>query len=103
MESQTSNKKYSFKILKTDYPNFNLSHAVREVGLAEFKTSTPDLALFIGTQFGVYPRRMYKDLNAFESQKIAILGRTLLSGVQTDIIIYLIQEGMRIEHDRISF
>lgn len=86
-----------FKMLASGYPPFMFpKNRLEEVDSLDFyKAEKECLPLFIGTQFGVYPKDI--SLNFFEGGRIAILEKSLLSGVQSAIIIYEINNGERVE------
>ncbi|MBI6115982.1 hypothetical protein [Salegentibacter maritimus] len=91
-----------FKMLASGYPGFDFPEdLVEEVDLSGFyETEENRFPLYIGTQFGIFPRDFPEE--TFEGKKIAVLNKSLLSGLQTGIIIYEIRNGKRIEIQKIS-
>jgi hypothetical protein len=78
-----------YKILKNGYPDFIAPNNSKIVDEAEFIQNDNRIPVFIGTQFGIYPKR-FSDFNEFIDRKIAVIGKSLLSGVQTDLKEYLL-------------
>ena len=88
MEEIDQFKGTRFKILRkgyNGYPPFNIYlDLVDKVDLEEFLyPEERRLPLFIGTQFGVYPKVSFPD-----GQKFAVLGKSLLSGHVAGLSIY---------------
>jgi len=83
-----------FKILHSGYPQFELTESLAdEVGVDEFSLIEKNrIPLFIGTQFGIFPR-VNEMPHFFNGKKIiAVLGKSLLSGAVAGLSIYLIRE-----------
>lgn len=83
-----------FKRLERGYPPFQIDEDLIDVVLYEdfIKIEEDRIPLFIGCQFGDYPR-INKQPGFFNGQKIiAILGKSLLSGHVAGVGIYLIGE-----------
>ena len=79
-----------YKALNSGYPNINFPDNVEFVDDNDFiRNETDRIPLFIGTQFGIYPSK-FSDLNRLKGQKIAVIGKSLLSGVQTELKEYLL-------------
>jgi len=82
-----------YKLLNTGYPSTikfpeNIIFVDNECFI---KAESNQIPLFIGTQFGVFPKE-HSSFQNFIGQKIAIIGKSLLSGVQTDIQEYIIDK-----------
>jgi len=82
-----------YKALKKAYPpTVKFPENTSFVRSWTFKRSEKDrIPLFVGTQFGIFPKK-YSSFKKFKGKKIAILGKSLLSGVQTDIKEYIIND-----------
>lgn len=91
-----------FKMLASGYPSFDFPEdLVEEVDLSEFyETEENRFPLYIGTQFGIFPRDF--PVETFEGKKIAVLSKSLLSGLQSGISICEIKERKRIELENFS-
>jgi hypothetical protein len=89
-----AHKEYSavkFKILNCGYPKFNLPEGISvRVEVDEFIAAEENrIALFIGTQFGIYPN-INKIPGIYNTQKrIAILAKSMLSGCVAGLGIYM--------------
>ena len=72
-----------FKMLASGYPRFDFPEdLVEEVDLSDFYEPEENrLPLYIGTQFGIFPRDY--PVETFEGKKIAVLRKSLLSGLQS--------------------
>jgi len=80
-----------FKILNSGYPKFSAPPNSEIVNEKEFIQIDNRIPIFIGTQFGIYPKK-FSDFSQFIDKKIAIIGKSLLSGVQTDLKEYLLDK-----------
>ena len=78
-----------YKILNKGYPKFNHPPNSEIVSEKEFIKKDNRIPVFVGTQFGICPKQ-FSDFNHFESRKIVIIGKSLLSGVQTDLKEYYV-------------
>jgi len=85
------------KLSKYKTTNFDDPELLKSAGIdivdeiTFLKLETNRIPLFIGTQFGVYPKK-YADLEAFHGRKIGFIGKSLLSGVHTEIRDYIVDE-----------
>lgn len=91
-------KKRKFKVLEHDIPEFKLSkNSFDYVSKKDFiKNEKSRVPLFIGTQFGIFPKE-YIELENFKNRKIAILGKSLLSGAQSGIKHFTLDENTLVE------
>lgn len=84
-----------FKRLQTGYPPFEIDDDLIDiVDLESFiKVEEDRIPLFIGTQFGIYPR-IDKVPNFINGRKlVAILGKSLLSGHVAAVSLHQIEEN----------
>jgi len=88
-------------MLASGYPLFRFpENLLEEVDLHDFYEAEEDrYPLYIETQFGIFPRDF--PVQSFEGKKIAILEKSMLSGMQSGITIYEIREGKRVEIQKI--
>lgn len=86
-----------YKILEKGYPKFILSAELFDIVEEDvfFKEEPNRIPLLIGTQFGIYPYE-FRDLKQFEGMRIAILGKSLLSGHQGKIKEFVVNENNRL-------
>ncbi len=98
MIDKTLRKKRKFKVLKHDIPEFRLSkNSFDYVSKKDFiKNEKSRVPLFIGTQFGIFPKDYIESEN-FKNRKIAILGKSLLSGTQSGIKYFILDESTIVE------
>lgn len=88
-----------FKTIRTPYPQFEMpKHLYGAVSEDEFLTEKEGLMpFFIGTQFGLIPRFTDEKFGQLEGQKIAVLGKSQLSGYVAGLGIYEVRNGERIQ------
>ena len=88
-----------FKTIRTPYPQFEMpKHLYGAVSEDEFLTQKQGLMpFFIGTQFGLIPRFTDEKFGQLEGQKIAVLGKSQLSGLVAGLGIYEVKNGKRKE------
>ncbi|MDG1148000.1 MAG: hypothetical protein P8N52_06825 [Crocinitomicaceae bacterium] len=84
-----------FKRLKTGYSDFNIDKSLIDiVELEEFiKIEDQRIPIFVGTQFGIYPR-IDQVPHFFNGEKLlAILGKSILSGCVSGLSLYQINRN----------
>lgn len=81
------------KALNKGYPKLDFPSNVEFVDFKEFARKESDrIPLFVGTQFGIFPRE-FSDFSNFLGSDIAIISKSLLSGVQLDMKILRIDDA----------
>lgn len=84
--------KTRYKITNFEQPKLLLSTGIENVDEQTFlKIESNRIPLFIGTQYGLIPEK-YADLDMFIGRKIGFTGKSLLSGAETEIKEYLVNE-----------
>jgi len=105
-----NNAKYGHIVFKKlhqgfcGYPPFYIDESLTlEVDLETFIKSEVDrIPLFIGTQFGIFPK-LFEIPDFFDDDKIiAILGESLLSGTVAGLSLYVLPAGTREYTERIK-
>lgn len=93
---------FLFKKLQSGYPKNSMPKMfTKEVGFEDFTEAEKGiLPFFVGTQFGIYPKITNELYEKLEGQKIAILGKSLLSGHESGLSICKVKEGKIITLDR---
>lgn len=88
-----------FKTIRTPYPQFEMpKHLYGAVSEEDFLSEQEGLIpFFIGTQFGLTPRLTEEKFRKLEGQKIAIQGKSQLSGLVAGLGIYEVKNGERIQ------
>lgn len=77
-----------YKALKTGYPKVTFPENTEFVNREIFLTDEPDrIPLLIETQFGIIPSE-FSDYKKLPLRKVAIISKSLLSGVQLEPKIY---------------
>ena len=93
---------FFFKKLQSGYPKNSMPKMfTKDVGFEDFiKPENGVLPFFVGTQFGIYPKITSELYEKLEGQKIAILGKSLLSGHEAGLSICEVKDGKKITIER---
>lgn len=94
-KEEQKNRQKRFKRLERGYPPFELDESLIDiVDMEEFILIEEfRIPIFVGSQFGIYPR-LEKMPEFFNGRKvIAILSKSLLSGHVSGLTIYQIEEN----------